>query len=615
MRDYRGQFEVHLTARADGPAAVERFAGWCRDRGFKCVRIVLSRGDCVEQPMATWRLAGTALPVVLAEAERYAADAAACGFTVTRVKIEAGPHNGEVPATDADAADHPPGCYFESHVKLRLPAAAPLDALLAVCGRHAAHLSRNAFRDGGEWQERFVTQRAYQSGWQMAEGRLEHLLADLEDHLGETVVDRESEFCVYDSNLSLDAGWLPGSGKGIAVNDTPPAEVLTEFLRGLREYVADAEAEEQALIPVLRGSLLLRHWFKKKARPAADIDLECFVTERQEGNNFYPQVGPDGDFWSRVDFGKAMCRYAANSTDYRPPPGDVGIRFQAADAPADGASLWVYGTPGERYYAGWEWPGRRRGAKSGQLQIDLAEPGPYTPADLGVAPLTLTAPGGTTFAIPAYSPEAMLAAKVSWLVRSLRPPGDGFGVIWSGEPKDLFDAHLLATAGKLRADVFRRAMLAVGDADGLNWNDFDHLFAHRRAEVPDNRFANWPAFAERHPGLAPAGPATLLAELADRLEPLLGDLYPAAHLPLLAAIAALPDKELPYLVYADWLDDRGDDRAAVVREVARFLFRAGDAAAARAAVEGASPGWLRQLFGTTARLREFHRRIGIGGQS
>lgn len=209
MREYRGHFEVHLTAQTNTPAVTDRFAGWCRDRGLKCVRIVLDRGATADQPMATWRRSSAVLSAVVEEANRLAADATTDGFAVVRVKVEADPHTADVPLADADAVAHHPKNYFEHHVKLRRAPDAPRDALLTVCDRHAAHLSRNAFRDGGDGEERFVTQRAYGVGRDTAAARLGRLIDDLRG-LGEEVVEHEFEYCVYDSNLQLDAGWLPG---------------------------------------------------------------------------------------------------------------------------------------------------------------------------------------------------------------------------------------------------------------------------------------------------------------------------------------------------------------------------------------------------------------------
>jgi uncharacterized protein (TIGR02996 family) len=404
--------------------------------------------------------------------------------------------------------------------------------------------------------------------------------------------------------------------------------VLVEFLHALIRLTHDWE---DGFVPVLRGSLLLRHWYGDRARPPADVDIECFVrpdTPRDfdpdephpfAGEEIYGPVegrfGRYGEFASRIDLGKAMCRYAASAAEYGWSGSDVGIVFRHDEAPpADGVSLWVYGTPGRRYYAAWEWPGHRPG--SGRLQIDLSTPGPYTPDDLGVADEVLVAPGGVTFRAPAYSREAMLATKVSWLVRGLVRTVGG-RVAWSGEPKDMFDAHLLATDDALRPDLFRRAMLAVGAADALTWNTLDVLFDVRRVGIADADFGNWAKFARQHPGLAPAGPVALWAELADRLEPLLGDLYPSAEMPFLAAANVRENDKLPLLVYADWLDERGDPRGPVLRSIADTLFP-GDADAGRetnhvlaVALDGTSQPWLHQLFGTTARLQSFREAVRV----
>jgi hypothetical protein len=209
MTEYTGHFEVHLTACTGDRGDTARFADWCRGRGLKCVHIVLARGESADQPMATWRRSSTRLSAVLAEADRLAGVAVAAGFAVVRLKVEADPSNADVPVSDDAADTHPPECYFEHHVKLRRPPDTPRDALLAVCERHMAHLSRNAFRDDGEVEERFVTQRAYGVGRLTAAVRLDRLLTELR-RIGEDVIESESEFCVSDTNLNLDAGWLPG---------------------------------------------------------------------------------------------------------------------------------------------------------------------------------------------------------------------------------------------------------------------------------------------------------------------------------------------------------------------------------------------------------------------
>jgi hypothetical protein len=207
IHTYPGNFEVHLTVRAVG--TLDAFRAWCEAARCKCVRIVLARGMQVEQPMATWRRGSTILPDVLAEATERTRNLERAGFAVVRVKIEADPSNQGVPATDAAALLQPAGNYFEHHVKLRREAAAGCDWLLRVCLDHAAHLSRNAWRELEEgFEERFVTLRSYRMGRSASEQRLQRLVAALEG-AGEPIVEVESEYTVYDSNLALDAGWLP----------------------------------------------------------------------------------------------------------------------------------------------------------------------------------------------------------------------------------------------------------------------------------------------------------------------------------------------------------------------------------------------------------------------
>jgi hypothetical protein len=207
MHNYRGNFEVHLTVRAAGMLGA--FRAWCEAEQCKCVRIVLARGVQVEQPMATWRRDDTILPDVLAEAIERAQELERAGFAVVRVKVEADPSNDDVPATDDDALLQPSGNYFEHHVKSRREATAGHELLLRVCLAHAAHLSRNAWREPAEgFEERFVTLRSYRMGRSVSEQRLHRLLAAL-DEAGEQIIDVESEYTVYDSNLALDAGWLP----------------------------------------------------------------------------------------------------------------------------------------------------------------------------------------------------------------------------------------------------------------------------------------------------------------------------------------------------------------------------------------------------------------------
>jgi hypothetical protein len=201
-----GAFEAHVTVGPLDAAGQDRFRALCGELGVKCVVIELPEGTARSQPMTASYHHGE-LAGVLAEVSDVARRVRAGGFEVARVKLEAVAGNDGVPDTDAEAADFPPGNYFEFHVKLRLPADADLAPVRAVCDRHGARLSRNALKSGGDSQERFVTLRVPVRGRRHAFGRLDELERDLAAG-GFAIVHRLKEYSIFDSAAELDAGWI-----------------------------------------------------------------------------------------------------------------------------------------------------------------------------------------------------------------------------------------------------------------------------------------------------------------------------------------------------------------------------------------------------------------------
>ncbi|MFJ4279301.1 hypothetical protein [Streptomyces massasporeus] len=192
-------YESHVTVRCAGPQEFARLRRWAVDGGFKLTHIVLARGRMREQPMLT--LSGS--PSYADEAARVrevAARLRADGFDPVRVKIESSPWAPEVPREPCDG-----GRYFEHHVKLRLGADTDLAPLAARVVPHGAHLSWNARRVRGAWHERFVTQRCREVDAEDAGRALELLLTELG---GFEVLSVEREFVLYDSDVSVDEGWL-----------------------------------------------------------------------------------------------------------------------------------------------------------------------------------------------------------------------------------------------------------------------------------------------------------------------------------------------------------------------------------------------------------------------
>jgi hypothetical protein len=196
-------FELHITVNQN--VDLTAFKGFCYQAGIKALVIDLGANVPV-QPMTCSRIMGS-FSQAMQEAQQLRDILTNAGFEVTRVKLEAAPWNTGVPESDVQAQKAPSGNYFEHHTKLKLPKTTNLRLLEMLCESNNAHLSQNAFKvfaDGTT--ERLITQRHYGLGLASASLRFTAFLEVLKsfDFKVEKTV---SEYCVFDSNLELDAGW------------------------------------------------------------------------------------------------------------------------------------------------------------------------------------------------------------------------------------------------------------------------------------------------------------------------------------------------------------------------------------------------------------------------
>lgn len=206
-----GDFETHVTV-ACSDSAMPRLESWSASARVKLTHVVLARGRVWSQPMLTFTGSGT-LASQLAASRRLVSSLAGAGFVAVRVKVEAAPWSQGVPRTIGDALALGADYYFEHHVKLLLEPHAELDALAELVIPHGAHLSWNArkLRSDGR-VERFVTQRCTLVDDERAAAALQSLIECLRVD-GREVASTEREFVVYDSDASLDAGWIDTSGR------------------------------------------------------------------------------------------------------------------------------------------------------------------------------------------------------------------------------------------------------------------------------------------------------------------------------------------------------------------------------------------------------------------
>jgi inosine/xanthosine triphosphate pyrophosphatase family protein len=203
-----GTFEAHITVALPSSGELGAFRAACAELGVKCITIELPQGDTPVQPMTGSFHRGELLDVQ-EEVFALARGLVLRGFEVTRTKIEAHGRLLGTPETDEDARKAPSTSYFEYHIKLALPAAADLAELGARCAALGARLSRNAHKAAGAdgLVERFVTLRAEGVGRLTAEARYAALSAEI-DRAGHVVRNRIREYTVFDTNVTLDRGWI-----------------------------------------------------------------------------------------------------------------------------------------------------------------------------------------------------------------------------------------------------------------------------------------------------------------------------------------------------------------------------------------------------------------------
>jgi len=208
LTHYSGPAEVHITVSLENTSIEKaRFQKACQQQNGKSIWIELESGETINQPMYGARLFTSAQEQ--ADEIKRLVDSFAQDFQVRRVKVEAGPHNQNIPQSSRDALDAPDDCYFEHHVALGLMPNTDLDKLKSDLKNYHGYLSKNAFKTTPESgkQIRFVTQRFSNIGQPQANIELEKLTT-FATRQSINVIQIEREYNIFDSNLHLDQGWM-----------------------------------------------------------------------------------------------------------------------------------------------------------------------------------------------------------------------------------------------------------------------------------------------------------------------------------------------------------------------------------------------------------------------
>ena len=189
--------ELHLTTGPLAPAALPGFEALCQQVGGKALLIELARGEHCQQPMLSLVTTATAA-AGLAQAWQLARQFGAAGYAVRRIKLEVPAWGATLVRQPASTTGRP---YYEWHG--RVGATREIE-LRVWCELHGAHLSINALRQRPD--VRFVTLREFGSAACFAR-RVAGVRNGLASH-GWELAKQQAEFCFFDSQVSLDAGWL-----------------------------------------------------------------------------------------------------------------------------------------------------------------------------------------------------------------------------------------------------------------------------------------------------------------------------------------------------------------------------------------------------------------------
>lgn len=198
-------YEIHLTV---SDVSREEFVAACASVNVKPVMLELqSRSNGIlADVMTSSTITGTRDDAV---AEMFSIGFGLrvnYGMAVTRYKLETVPWNPEV----TEGADRLPGQYFECHMALHLPpnmTSMQIRDVTHKCAANNLHLSRNIFKDVGDYVVHMATLRNHTASRQQFESDVETILGTFK-RMGIVVGKHNIEFALLDTNPSHDRRWM-----------------------------------------------------------------------------------------------------------------------------------------------------------------------------------------------------------------------------------------------------------------------------------------------------------------------------------------------------------------------------------------------------------------------
>lgn len=190
--------ELHITCNTLTNDKIESFEKFCYSIKAKPIIILLSKGENKQQPMISKIITCENKGDLKNEIDLIENKFIANGYQITRVKMEVAPW--DIKKAENIIDDNSEN-YFEWHGKFRLENENKAALIISNCG---GHISKNVLKR--DPNSKFITIREYGT-----EKVIKQKITKLKRELSKINIDiikEELEYCIFDSNVSLDKGWI-----------------------------------------------------------------------------------------------------------------------------------------------------------------------------------------------------------------------------------------------------------------------------------------------------------------------------------------------------------------------------------------------------------------------
>ena len=190
--------ELHLTSSPLASQAISAFEQFCSSIQAKPIVIVLPQGQQQQQPMIS-KVVNCASKLELKQELKGLQEAfAEQGYSISRVKLEIPPWERKQAQDFVEEGQQP---YFEWHGKIQVEQEEQVGALIQ---KYGGRLSQNVLKR--DPKAKFITLREYGTE-EAIQQRIAAIKAQLTT-LGIVLLKEELEYCIFDSNIAVDKGWI-----------------------------------------------------------------------------------------------------------------------------------------------------------------------------------------------------------------------------------------------------------------------------------------------------------------------------------------------------------------------------------------------------------------------